>query len=319
MNDKLKFKVDYLNGIIPITRVDSFFESLRNINEDFSLEHWVNSCYAVRGIRNYNTRFHYQGKNEFIVSWNAINEDEIFIAKSPEQSKFNPYIYITLSGNALNYFDVSSFDKFIKYLYRLGFKCTRLDVACDIFNRENVIVPYILQSFKFNSNMHKPENVPFVTSSMSLEPKVIKSTGRYKRPVQYTSVSDVDGNISENLTFGSHDTYLGMFRVYDKFLERGLDIKFSNSNDVLDDFHKRLLPERYWYRIEVEMHKQHAKNLFDVWVLKDLPIYDLFASALCSMFEIRISRSHGYRVNDCDISPVWQEFLNELSNNIHFV
>lgn len=316
--DKFNFKIDYINGIVPLTRVDSFFESLKNIDYRFDLSNFVDSCFAVRGVRNYNTRLHFMGENDFIVCWNGLNADEPFIAKSPTESKFNPYIYITISGKGIDYLG-SSFDRFFDYLFRVGFKCTRLDVACDIFNRDNVIVPYILQSFHFTSNMRKPEGVPFVSSNMSLEPHINKKTGRCVRPIQYISNIDINGNISENLVFGDHGSYLGMFRVYDKFLERGLDKNQPDETDSLYPVFNRLYPDRYWYRIEVELHKLHSEALFNVWRENKLAIYDVFASALISMFSIKISKSNGYSAWHCDVSPVWNDFLNELSNNIHFL
>ena len=317
MENKLSFCIDYLNGIVPITAVDSFFESLRSINEDFSLENWVSSSFAVRGIRNYNSRFHFLGRNDFIISWNALNEDEQFTAKNPKENKFNPYIYITLSGNGLKYFSDYEREQFFKYLFRCRFQCTRLDVACDIFNRDNQIVDLFIQSFKNSALPVKPEGVPFISSAMSLKPKKIKSSGRCVRPVQFTTISDNDGNFYENLTFGNHGSTLGMLRVYNKYLERGLDNTFYS--DVLSQFHKNMYPDCYWYRIEVELHHKHSNNLFNLFVGKSLEYYDLFASALVSMIDIRVSRSFGYRVNECSVSPVFSEFLSELSNNIHFV
>lgn len=317
MQNKLSFCIDYINGILPITRVDSLFESLRSINDDFLLENWVSSAYAVRGIRNYNSRYHFLGGNDFIISWNGLSEFEPFEAKSPKDSKFNPYIYISISGKGLKYFNDKQLEQFFSYLYRCRFQCTRLDVACDIYNRDNQIVNLIIQSFKNSAMPIKPEGVPFISSKMSLKPKTIKSSGRFVRPVIFTSNIDNDGNITENMTFGNHGSYLGMMRVYNKYLERGYDTIVSS--DSLSEFHRKLFPDCYWYRIEVELHKQHACNLFNIFVGEPLSYPDLFASALVSMIDIRVSRSMGYRVDMCAVSPLFTDFLNELSNSIHFV
>lgn len=315
MKNELSFKFDYLNGIVPITGVDMFFESLKNISDKFDLSNWVRNTYAVRGIRNYNTRYHFMGLNHFIVSWNCSSDDE-YIALTPEQSKFNPYIYLTISGSGLLYFSLEEQEKLFSYLYRVGFKCTRLDVACDILNRNNDIVPYVLASFRHGSRDRKPKDVPFVTSNMSLEPKLNNKTGKIYRPVTYTTYYTTDGDIVENMSFGNHSSDLGMFRAYDKYFERGLDVC---SHDALHELHRKLYPDNYCFRFEVELHKKHSQALFNLYCSTDMKIYDVFASALISMFTIKVSKGVGYQSQLCDVSPVWTEFLTELSNNIHFV
>ena len=45
--NKMTFKIDYLNGILPITRVDSLFESLKNIDDKFDFSNWVLNPYAI--------------------------------------------------------------------------------------------------------------------------------------------------------------------------------------------------------------------------------------------------------------------------------
>ncbi len=306
--EKLQYSFDWLNGTLPYYDVRAFFNDLEKIHPDLRFEDFHSRC---RGIYNYSQSFGLMGDARFIVAFNPDYEYEDSFSDAytsyPLQavsSGYNPGIFISISGDGLRYLnslgDHVVADLFA-WLQKCNFKASRLDVACDIFESDNPIIPLLIEAFYYAIN--RQGGCPTLVSNMRRTPETIKimlNADPYRD----------NNNYSHSISFGHHGSSWGMFRMYDKWLE----VKTGRLKHFADEL---LKDKDYWYRIEYELHKQHAADLFNR--IGELTTAECFGYAAEDMFKIVVPISEKTQSDKCDSSPVWVEFIEFVTSNIFFI
>lgn len=309
---------DWLNGVVRVTDIRMFFQSLENISSKLKFENFSFLPWAPRGIRNYNTRLGYQGSTSFVVAYNCHPFDE-FTALC--ENTRNPFVFVSISSQGIGLLSRDEFKSLCSYFHRCGFKASRVDCALDVFERDlaDAVSKVVYQGFRYG--LRTVEGLPTVCSSMSLKPRFIVRGGKRHRMdrVQIREFPDSNDPAKSryNVTFGFHDSAFGMFRMYDKYLEQGLDI--VPSSDPLKKLVDNIYPDMTWLRLEYELHNEHAQNLFLMFADKGYNELDCWTSTARKMFNIKVAKSDGYQSHFLSISPVWDDFLTSVSTNIHFV
>lgn len=297
--DKLQYSVDWLNGTLMYYDISAFFGELSKIHPDLSFSDFVD---RQRGIYNYSYSYGLLGDSRFIVAWNPSSDyDNEFYASS---DGFNPGIFVSISGDGLRYLNslgdtvVSDLFKFFRKNY---FKASRLDLACDIFDNDNPIVPLLVEAFYFAIN--KKAGKATLVSNIRRTPQSI-SIRLNADPFRE------DNEWSHSISFGNHGSCWGMFRLYDKWLE----IKTGRLSNMADEL---LKDKDYWYRLEYELHKEHANKLF--YAMSELTIAQSFGEAAEDMFKVVVPKTDNARSDYVDNSLVWCEFVEYLCKTEYFV
>lgn len=307
--DKLQYSVDWLNGTLVYYDVRYFFKELYKIHPELTFNNFHS---RNRGIYNYSTSFALFGDSRFIVGFNPNYEDyepsfsdnvDVFPLYARSDG-FNPGIFISISGDGLRYLNslgsnvVSDLFAFFRKNY---FKASRLDLACDIFDKDNPIVPLLVEAFYFAIN--KKAGKATLVSNIRRTPQSISIR------LNADPFRD-DNEWSHSISFGNHGSCWGMFRLYDKWLE----IKTGRLSNMADEL---LKDKNYWYRLEYELHKEHANKLF--YAMSELSISQSFGEAAEDMFKVVVPKSEKTQSDKCADSLVWCEFVEYLCKTEYFV
>lgn len=307
--EKLQYSFDWLNGTLPFYDVRYFFDCLEKIHPDLAFSEFHD---RNRGIYNYSTSFGLLGDSRFIVAFNPdydnydsnYGNDFGYYPMHAVNGGFNPGIFVSISGDGLRYLNSLGEDivyKLFAFFKKNGFKASRLDVACDIYDKENPVVPLLIEAFYYA--VKRVAGAPTLVSNIRRTPNNINI---YVTPDPYRN----DNDFSQGISFGNHGSSWGMFRMYDKWLE----VKIGRLSKYADEL---LEGKDYWYRLEYELHKEHAQELFNLF--DQLSVAQCFGYAADDMFNVVIPKTENTRSNECSISVVWTEFLEYVSSNIHFV
>ncbi len=302
--DKLQYSFDWLNGTLPFYDVRYFFDCLEKIHPDLAFSEFHD---RNRGIYNYSTSFGLLGDSRFIVAFNPdydryepqYSNDFDSYPMYAVDSGFNPGIFVSISGDGLRYLNSLGDDlvyKLFSFFKKNVVKGSRIDVACDIFEKDNPVVPLLIEAFMYAIN--RQGGAPTLVSNIRRTPENI---GIFLNSDPFRK----DNNFSYSIRFGNHGSSWGMFRMYDKWLE----VKTGRLKKYAD---KLLEGKDYWYRIEYELHKEHAQELFNLF--DELSVAQCFGYAAEDMFKVVIPKSEKTQSDKCSISVVWAEFLEYISS-----
>lgn len=317
--DDLKFNIDWLNGVLPITEfhwVEDFLNSFPAIN----LDHWVESPgrfnynYGIEyagmpGFRFcYNTRTPYQstGLEEYRLSEDEFRDPDNHGEIPSKGENNNAYVFLQVSGDAIRMLQkYGLIHDLFTFLHAFNFRCTRFDVNCDIFSADNEVVDLITEASQYFVNPVRGKPT-FRSKYFRRQNKTIRRDDNY---------DFVLNRMTSNITIGNHGSQTGMFRCYNKRLEL---FECKKAEVALELWRSHGEPE-YWYRLEYELHKTSAENIFNAYML-DGKFNNMaaFLTAYNMFFDIVVWTS----LNPCDNKVVlfWSQF-NDLvvSANNNFV
>lgn len=309
-----EFTLDWLQGVLPFSDVRQLFKDLGQFDSRLKYENWS----VMGNLRNYRTRFICQGRASVSIAYNddplqdpynknlwyssELNDDVSLIA---ENHPFNPGIFVSISGDGLRWLNQvdGTVDKIIKYLRFEKFKCSRLDLACDIFDPKNNLVPNVIKAFKncFSVNVGK----------LNIVSNMCRTSGKNGSVKLYPYVDCIRQETPKqvwNVTFGNHGSSFGMFRCYDKWFE----IASGRLNNYSSEMLKKLT-HKYWYRLEYEVHNgkmnNHAADLFNSLADGKVNIQTAFGQVAGKMFRIVKPKS----ISNLAMAPifsVWEQFLS---------
>lgn len=317
-----KYTLDWLQGVLPFSNVRQLFRALGEIDDRLKYENWS----VFGNLRNYRTRFICQGKASVSIAYNddpfqdpynknlwhssELNDDVSLIA---EDHPFNPGIFVSISGDGLRWLNAVSgtVDKIIKYFRLQGFNCSRLDLACDVFDPNNDLVPTVLKAFK-NAVAKRPNR-------LTLRSNIRRTSGKNGSVKLFPYTDDIrypdDPKQIWNVTFGNHGSSFGMFRCYDKWFEIASGRLNSYSSEMLKD-----LPHQYWYRLEYEIHngkmKKYAASLFNALADGQVNVQTGFGWCAENMFDIVKLKDAHQNISYSLVSDAWSQFI---AYTIHFV
>ena len=339
LKDKVEYGVDWLNAVLMNqTDVKFFFDMLSaRVDHKLGFEHFQK---LDHGTYNYKESYGINGQRIFIVAYNRspktipvddpistsdiyhnekvkkMNNPELTACDSDESG--NPYIFISVSGDGLRYINslnMKALENFFFVLKTMQARCSRIDVNMDLFV-ENPIVSLLQDSCRFAM-----APVPY---KPTLRTKLMRKGKNFSLNVNF---DDLTGEEYMNVTIGNHSSQWGMFRCYNKSAElrnaHGLD---KESIQTIFDT-KGLDLKDYWWRLEYELHKDRADQIFkaclDTLETGDNTFQVVFLAALDKMFTPVIASDNVFRMvnhlNELEVVSDWADFMEFVGNSIHFV
>lgn len=320
--ENCKFTLDWLQGVLPFDDVRVLFKALGEIDNRLCPENWT----PFGSFRNYRTRFICQGRASVSIAYNDDmlqdpyndslwykqpnnNENISLIA---ENHPYNPGIFVSISGDGLRWLNENpnTVKKIMEYFRFQKFNCSRLDVACDIFDSKNNLIPTIIKAFK--------NAVSMSPGKFGLRSNIRRTSGKNGsvKLYPYTDTIREENNNKTiwNCSLGDHGSSFGMFRCYDKWFEIASGRLSEYKTQMLDT-----LPEKYWYRLEYELHNgtsvKYAATVFNALADETMNIKEAFGFAAENMFDIVKVKTAFENVSSREIPKIWVSFLQF----IHFV
>lgn len=308
--DDLKFNIDWLNGVLPITDF-KFVEDFLNTFPAISLDHWVESP----GRFNYNYGIEYAGMPGFRFCYNirslyqqsgdeTYRKDDEY--RDPDNTGLipskgennNAYVFLQVSGDAIRMLQkFGLIHDLFTFLHAFKFRCTRFDVNCDIFSPDNEVVDLIGEASEYFVNP--------VRGKPTFRSRYFRRQNKTIRVQQnYDAVLDC---MTKNVTIGNHGSMTGMFRCYNKRLEV---FETKKAEVALELWRSHGEPE-YWFRLEYELHKASAENIFNAY-MNDGKFNNIsaFLTAYNMFFEI-VNCTCFSSLQYCPIVSFWADF-NDL-------
>ena len=295
--DNCQFNLDYFNGVIQDfdSSVVEFIKDISLFDERLKLDNWLIS---EKGLYNYSFSARLLGLNNFVIAWNpSFNSSMI-----PSQDCNNKGLFISISGKGLSFLQKHSntLPSLIKYFYNLGLRCSRFDVNCDIFDRDNDIVPLLVDSI--DNALIRQEGISGLVCDLK----------RTNQNFRVMPIIDTDTNEKfYNAYVGHHGTNFGMFRCYNKKIE----VKEKNSSDVASIILDSVGNPDYWYRLEYEVHKENADSVFKAFASGKISLQGAFF-ACADRFFTPVVQCSAYTNNfsrDSKKSVLWVSFMEYLS------
>lgn len=304
--------LDWLRGIVKTTNVVGFINDLAAIDSRLSFDNF--SEWTGGGLLNYSRRFVHNEVPSITFAYNPfpLERPDSLIAeglKQDNEKKRNPFILLSLSGDALRYIGDKSLKAICKYLYQNDFVCTRIDYALDMFDGCQDLVSLLSEAFE---NFICPEE-----GNLTIKSKIQRVPSNMQiHQYQYPKGSDFQGNSFKNYTLGNHGSDHGMFRLYNKHFECLYGRNKQIGEQLLDG-------RKYWYRAEIELHNSNARlwaaESFNNLVLQDFPVTSCWANAMDNYFTLVFSPKDSrylYRAEECQ---EWVAFVSYLYKCIDFV
>ena len=290
--------VDWFRGIVPIDDVREFCVHLEQIDARLKLDNFV---YDGRSMLNFKKRFCHIDVPSLTFAFNPVDElDDTCLFANPNHN--NKHILFSLSGDAIRYLGHESLKTLLFWLHSVGVKTTRFDIALDFYNPDDDIVWIMLEGCK---NFIAPSKLALtVNSKLKRDPVNWKCyINRY-----------VDGTESYGYDIGNHGSDHGMFRIYDKKYETLYGRNRSRSQEMLNG-------RDFWYRAELELHRspcvEWAQRALDYLIQSDFNLYAVFGQAISEFISFEfIIDTQARKFTD---SETWNQFINDLITNIHFV
>lgn len=298
--------VDWIRGIVELHDVVEFTKKLEKIDSRLSLDNFVlHGC----GMLNYSKRFNHITVPSLTFAFNPIDPDDddcmTAMIEDYSVSNKNPFILISLSGDAIRFVGSETLQKLIKLLSEHRFYCTRLDLAADIYDSENPLVPLLQEAF---SNFMCPQ-----PGDVTVKAQLKRDPNNFKEIV---NTDPKTGAKSINYTLGNHGSSHGMLRLYDKRLESLYGRNRKIGAEMVGD-------RDYWWRLELELHngshRAWAQAAF-YNLASNMPLFCLYGHCLKDYITIVQKKYAGSSHTDLDVVIIaWNEFIDELVKSIHFV
>ena len=293
VNTDLKFSVDWLTVCVYANSLNEFLDFFNQFLSPTDL--W----FPGKPLRFYQNALNLNGQKIISLEWNycPICDDGDTI-ESRSLSGINRGILVNISGDGLRYLGSEAFFKFIgRVSDKWDCHYTRIDLACDFYDKSNDIIPLIIDACD-NSLHERSDCSCIITNSRSLQ--LFNNKDKYKHTV------------SRSVTIGKRG---GRFtRIYDKCLEQR---QKAYNTDVFDS-----IPD-YWYRIELEVRPQSNCQEPDIivsYLLDGVSLQECFLNQLRKSFRVSFIKNRydtGACYSSCDF--LWESFLTDLSQNNYFV
>lgn len=266
--------------------IDWLSLNFKNIQAEELLEIF---CNATNDTNVSFENFVYNDDRGFVTgythSYSYLGTPYIVISFCPGRSEMGVNIQITGQGCKLIYFD--DLIRFLEETSKItdDYKCNRLDIAFDDFNR---IIPV-------------KEMIESTIKDLDVCSGVRNIISRIKRDMISIYTNHWNGYTSENLVFGKHRSARS-FRLYDKKLEQ-------KRSDI-----------DYWYRLEIELRtKGKSKNAdiaFKQFINGEKTIYDLFYYNISTI----VIFTKDYKSSNTDfttqkMASFWIDFLDYLTSH----
>lgn len=233
------FRYDWLHGTVHgCFCIQDFLSGLSELDPKLSSNNFIKmDC----GLYNYTSRLGLFGKGTIQICW---IQDKLKIdGDYAVRDGCNPGIFFVVSGDGIRYLGADLFIKLCFYLHSLQFKCSRIDVCCDLYDPDNPFVPLYCTAL---------ENC-FTYNYSSGSPVAVTHGAKLNRFSYYDRRRKILGF---NYWLGRKASEWGMLRIYDKYFEC-----YEKHPKIADELVARC-PAEYWFRFEFELHKSNANCIF---------------------------------------------------------
>lgn len=215
----------------------------------------------------------------------------------------NPYMYLVITGTGCAQLrELGKLDKLLFWLGEHGFRASRLDIACDIYDRDNPVVPLLERAFR---GAFAPEKGGYCLKAPTTPTKCI----------QLVQVGEPETGLTTNCVYGNHGSNSGMFRAYNKHHEQRY-----KSGRLSDERLRWLQAHPYWFRLEYEAHSEFAAQCFQLLVDSVLSLSLTFVAMAERLFTPVFVDSGAKQHCMLALPHVWDAFLRYLTEqNDYFV
>lgn len=321
--EKCEFKIDWVHGFCDSPYVGKFFEDLEALDPE--LFDFTRFKLQKKGFRNYSVRYNHDDKSEIVICYTPRFDDELdpedynpdihgsWLTTSKDYtSGTNRGIYIQISGDGCRKIGVNNFLAVMQLLYSYNFKCTRFDVACDIYNPECEVLSILHNTF--DSTVRAISNDLPICEGLPL----FRSKSTRKHIQGYTVIDPYrsDRHVNYLNWEWGHNATAFKFRMYDKWLEMRSVTRHKNTyEEILSS-----LPLDFWWRLEYELHDDRAMSCFLMFV-NQVNACQIFLEVSKSCFTPVFGSDNviHHATDRLVVQPEWEFFLNFVEHSISYI
>lgn len=303
--DSLRFSVDWVNVTVDCSSIDLFVSELCKAS---GLDYDGFEPLARGGFHWYQNSLSYvvAGRAAITLSYCLLDDGSVPVDCSVIKQHG---ILVSISGDGCRYLDShckGGLRSFLKVCQKYPHNCTRLDVAMDIFDRDNPIVPLFT---KFAFKAYNPE-----IGDLAIKSGMARKIGY----VTSYDVWDPDLNeMTKNVNIGNRSSSKGSCCVYNKKME----IQTGRLSSMADVIFDSVGCTDYWYRVEYRCKSfVFANTCFEAAC--DESAEACFYYAADELFTFVDLTCDLHHISRCDENEVWAEFIDWLETNVpnvHFV
>lgn len=306
--DMFDFGVDWLNVRLKCNSVDELILRLIKYIPDLEVADFERR--PSGGVCFYKNAYYIPklGYSSFVISFNVDALGNVISYVDAAEFGQLHGIQISISGVGCRWLR-DFFNNFLDAIEIYSPVCSRIDVACDIYDSENMIVP-LIQSFSEFAYNRENADVDFKCG-------LKRSPGWVDVDLVYDDI--VDG-FTRNVTIGGRSSTKGTLQLYNK---RAEVLQRNSLTDEVKEATLNSVPNsgEYWWRLEYRC-KSNAQKVF-LNLLQSRNIYSAFYQA-CEDFGTFVHPVYGSKNIDKALDVVeWLVFLDFVrrasDNNIHLV
>lgn len=314
--DSLRFSCDWCN-----VRVDCEYIAvlLKDLADNVSGFDPVQLEQLPTGQNFYSTTLSYAPAGYSAITFSFSPDQQGVIATEWDPEIRAPYgILVSISGDGCRFLQNLTENGLYKFLSVCrGYKhfCTRLDMAMDIFDRNNPIVP-LFQEFSKMAYDPEPGEGKIATRG-----RIFRNDGY----VRYMPVFDRDERCyTDNVYIGDRTCSLGHCVVYNKKVEVRQGRLKAMADQIFDQVG---MTDNYWYRVEYRAKVNNRRKELSLsepafCALLDMGAESAFYYIADNLFTF-VDQKYDYsHLSMCSTVVVWAEFLAFLAQyqqNGHFV
>ena len=299
------FTVDWLNCRIDCPDIWQFISDLEDIIPEIKFDDWRvrpsgGVCFYKKGLY-----LPAAGLSSVVLAYNVDEHNRVINECQGERSMYG--VLVSLSGDGCRYINSlhenALFD-FIHLLAGYNAVCTRIDVACDILDNDNEIVPMI-QCFA-NSAYNYDRAIYDFNCNLNRKPGWVTINRVYDRIVH---------DYTDNVTIGGRGSTKGTLQLYNKRVE----VESGRLSELAAPMLALYGYPDYWWRLEYRC-KSFAQKVFKQ--LLDSGVVGAFFQAMCN-FGTFVEAKYQGQLDKSDTVPCWDEFLEyvreQCGETIHLV
>lgn len=298
------FTVDWLNVRLDCDNINYLLLRIFSLFPEIDVTDWE---VRDKGVCFYKEAVYLPevGYSSVVIAFNR--DDYGNIINTPTSSGGGTYgILVSISGDGCRYINSlhdNGFFDLLKAFAPFNPHCTRIDVACDIFDKDNQLVP-MLQTFcdyaydrenaliDFNCNLNRKPG--WVTANLVYD--------------------DVVKDFTRNITIGGRSSTKGTLQLYNKRME----VLSGRLSDVSDAILNALGNPDYWWRLEYRC-KSFAQKVYDT-LAQSGNIYQTFLCAADEMGAFVVSiPTNIQRAETCVEWLAFLAFIQKLIENKVFI
>lgn len=294
--DTLKFSIDWVNVRVDCSSLSEFLDKLSALGLDYAA--WS----EIKPLNFYPHTISYSsaGYSSITLSYDLLAGSKDNVPVCYEDSPHYG-ILVSISGDGCRYLDSlveGGLRKFLMICADYHYNCTRFDVAMDVFDRHNPIIPLFTEFAKVAYDPN-PGHIN------------IKANMRRKEGyVRWMPVYDEDvKDYTSNVYIGDRNSTKGSCCVYNKKVE----MRSGRLKALAPDVFQRLGVTDYWYRVEYRAKNAKLCNGSFQVALQGSSL-DTFYYLADQMFLFVDQVMDLSNITRCPVVDVWQQFLDWMQS-----